>query len=315
MLKKIICIFLIFLFSFSIADAKEKIKLRADMQTDFILKEATKDVIFKTQKEIKFNEDFSIPKNSTVYAQNIQAQRERRWHKSGYIILKVLKYTPDENSNPVDISDKEIYLVARKYEKIDKKEATILATELIVMQAASVFAPGVDILYFFTKGAIQRKKDPNWFKAGVSNAYENSICWFWLKGKPIDLVIGDEVNLKGIEVEKAQKLKVQISKRKYKEDMRALKKDLKKEYKIVKKEELKEIKAIKKELKREQKEEYLEANQKEQDSFSQNKIITIEDVRAAVKISDLSDETAEYQNEDKIKKSFFRKRNRKNQSE
>jgi len=254
MIKKIICTILLFLVIAPCTLAKEKVKARASVQSDFILKENTKDIVFITYKDIKIDENTLIPSNSVIYAENIQAQRERRWHKSGYIVCKLMKYSLSQfDDETIDISDKDIYFVARKYEKVYKKEASIIATEIILSQGASFFAPGVDILYFFTKGAIQREKNPNWFKAGVSNAYENSICWFWLKGKEINLSQGNEIDLKKIEKDRAEKLTSQISKRKFKEDMRALKKELNHEFKIVKKSELKEIKKLKKEIKEEEK--------------------------------------------------------------
>jgi hypothetical protein len=142
----------------------------------------------------------------------------------------------------IDISDKNLYIIVRKYEPVNKKEVVITSTEIVLAQAASFFAPGVDILYFFTKGAIQRKKHPNWFKAGVSNAYENSICWFWLKGKPIDLNAGDEVKIKSIDKEKVEKLSKAIEKREIREakqrekrEIRLAKREAKKAEKLARK--------------------------------------------------------------------------------
>ena len=133
---------------------------------------------------------------------------------------------------------------------LNKKEAVILGIELTTLTAASFFAPGVDIGYFFIKGAILRKKHPNWFKAGVSNAYDNSICWFWLKGKPINLNVEDEIKVKEIKTEKAEKLIAAIDKRNQKEEIKTAKKIESKN----KKETKKQIKEEKKRLKQEVKE-------------------------------------------------------------
>ena len=129
----------------------------------------------------------------------------------------------------INLEDKEIYLTARKFEPIDPKEAVIIGTELAAAFSASYFIPGIDIAYFFTKGAILRKKHPNWFRAGVSNVYDNSICWFWLKGKPVELAENADVSLKGIDKERAYKLKSQIEKRKARQERRRLKKLQKKQ--------------------------------------------------------------------------------------
>lgn len=229
--KRVIVIFLLFIIAVLPVNAKDNIKLITHMDKRFYLSNIPSEVYFRTIKKITILNEITIPQRSIVTAEVIQAQKERRWHKSGYILCKIKSYTLEYTNETFDISDKNIYLVARKYEPVNKKEASILATEILLTQAASFFAPGVDILYFFTKGAILREKDPNWFKAGVSNAYDNSICWFWLKGKPINLNKDEKVQLKSIKEDKALKLKTQIEQRKAKQ----LIKDEKTKAKIMKK--------------------------------------------------------------------------------
>ena len=245
--KKILSVFLIMMLATSFVSAKSnKINLIADVESDLTIKttELPDEISFKTKEVRKITDDLSIPEGALVTLEIIKAQRELRWHKSGLILCKLKSYQPDLAQEPIDVSDKDLYLVARKYEKIDKKEATIIGIELVLAQGASFFAPGVDIAYFFTKGAIQRKKDPNWFKAGVHNAYDNSICWFWLKGKPFELTEGEMVQIKTIKPEKAEKLSSKIDKRTArferqaekriaKLDKKQLKKDLKNEKKMV----------------------------------------------------------------------------------
>lgn len=221
--QKIIAIFLIILITASPISASEKIKFVSKINHEFSLAEMPDTIEIVTSQDISANNELLIPKNSTVTADVMQAQKERRWHKSGYILCKLRNYTKENETVPIDISDKDIYLIGRKYEEINKKDATILGTELVLTQAASIvgslfifFAP-VDIVYFFTKGAIQREKDPNWFKAGFYNAYDNSIMWFWFKGKPIDLAENDSLQLKSIKEGKALKLTKKIEKRKAKQ--------------------------------------------------------------------------------------------------
>ena len=55
--------------------------------------------------------------------------------------------------------------------------------------------PGVDIAYYFVKGAIQNEKADTRLKSGVHNAYDNSILWIFLKGKPIVFNKGAYVKL------------------------------------------------------------------------------------------------------------------------
>lgn len=218
--------------------AEEPVKLIANIQGGFSTDAEVSEIYFKTIKKITIAPGVTIPQRSIIASEVLQSQKERRWHKSGFIVCKLKSYLVELTQTPVDISDKDLYFIIRKYEPINKKEATILATEIVLAQGASFFAPGVDILYFFTKGAIQREKNPNWFKAGVSNAYDNSICWFWLKGKPIELTENDLIQVKEINEYKAAKLKSQIDIRKMKKNLKDSKKQGKKELKELKKQRL-----------------------------------------------------------------------------
>jgi len=238
-LKKAISLFLLLSFVLLPAYAKNAVNYKAKMYSEFNIVDNNTNVIeFSSKNNLKISREVDIPPNAKIKAQIIESQKERRWHKSGFLVCKLLNFTLEGIT--VDISKYDAYLIARKYEPIDKKEAAILATELIVMSGAAFFAPGVDIGYFFAKGAILRKKDKNWFKAGVKNAYDNSICWFWLKGKPINLEKNDEIKLKYVETEEARDLSAKVT---YRKD----KIKFKKEKKIVKR----EIKEIKREIKQE----------------------------------------------------------------
>ena len=246
LIKKLTILLIAFMLTFSGAIAKEKIKFIALIDQDFSTTYMTEDVQIKTIRKLTLADGLIIPQRSAITAETIQSQRERRWHKSGYILCKLKNYQIETEETPIDISDKNIYMVIRKYEPVNKKEAAILGTEILLTQAASFFAPGVDILYFFTKGAILREKDSHWFKAGVSNAYENSICWFWLKGKPIDIDKGQLISMKDIKEEKVYKLKEQIEKRRAKQTIKDEKRAIKKEIKMLKAEQKEAIKAYKK---------------------------------------------------------------------
>ena len=238
-MKKINSLFLILIFVLMPVSAKNLVNSKAKVNTEFSIINETIDTIeFSPNENIKISRNVDIPPKANIKAQIVQFQKERRWHKSGFLVCKLLSFTLEGIT--VDISQYDAYLIAKRYEPINKKEAIITAAEIIIMQGASFFAPGVDIGYFFLKGAIMRKKHPNWFKAGVMNAYDNSICWFWLKGKPIDLSKNDEIKLKYIEPLEARDLSAKI---KYKKD----KISFKKERKIIKT----EVKEINKECKRE----------------------------------------------------------------
>ena len=228
------------------AIAKNVSTVRANVDKEFSIKskELPEEIQFRTITDKTIPDVITIPANSLINLEIINAQRELRWHKSGLILCKLKSYTPENSNIPVDVSDKDLYVTVKKYEEMNKKEASILVGEILITQGASFFAPGVDIGYFFIKGALQREKHDNWFKAGVYNAYDNSIFWFPQKGKNIELEVGDKVNIKDIKTKKAEKLMKAIEKRNTrfekqaenriaKKDARYMKKAIKNEKKLV----------------------------------------------------------------------------------
>jgi len=216
------------LFFFSMPlHAAEKNRTEVNILHEFNVNKAPDEVIFELKREAVFD-DVTLPGNSIITAQTLESQKERRWHKSGFIVLHVKSYEPPFEEK-INVEDKDIYLIAKKFKPIDPKEAAIIGTELAAAFSASYFIPGIDIAYFFTKGAILRKKHPNWFRAGVSNVYDNSIFWFCLKGKPIDLEENADVSIKEIKKERAYKLKSQIEKRKARQLRREQRRQLRKE--------------------------------------------------------------------------------------
>lgn len=238
-LKKTLVLFFIFCLVFSPAFAKETLKMYGNINQEFSTQNIPQEVVIGVAEDNTLPDGSVIPKDSKVTCEIMQVQRERRWHKSGYILCKLKSYTVEDEEEPVDLSDKNIYLAVRKHEPIDSKEAAILTTEIIITQAAGIvgscfifFAP-VDIAYFFTKGAILREKHHNWFKAGVHDAYDNSIFWFWLKGKPIELENSQAVKIQSLSEKKAYKLNSQIAKR----NEKLARKEAKKQAKLELKEE------------------------------------------------------------------------------
>ena len=229
--------------------AKNTVRAQARMTSDYSIGEnAPIEIKFMPGRQVNFGRGVIVQSKSIITAEVYQAQKEKRWHRSGFVICKLISYTKPDSEEEIDISNRDIYMVARKYEPINTKEAAILSTELTTTTIASVFLPGADIAYFFTKGAIQREKHPNWFKAGVSNAYDNSICWFWLKGKPIDVQSGDEIRLVSIKKTRARKIKAKADKKTAKQEKKIAKKTIKKELKAAKKETKKRQNKVKSKL-------------------------------------------------------------------
>lgn len=216
--------------------AHERKIIHGDVDTEFSLyyKDLPEEINFITSEEHVISGVGVIPKHSEVTIEIVTAQRERRWHKSGFILGKLKSYQWEDADAPINLSDKDIYIVMRKHERVDGLGATLFATEYILWQGVALFAPGVDIAYYFTKGAILREKSPNWFKAGVHNAYDNSLCWLWLKGKPITLYPDDEIAAKRITPKKAEKIQHNAEKWSAKQEVRFNKKIDKKDRKYAK---------------------------------------------------------------------------------
>ena len=246
-LKKIFTFLIVFTFVMTPVLAAENIKMLADVNSKFDLhsQDLPKEISFVVAETKSIPDIITIPEDSVVTVDIVNAEIERRWHKSGFIIGKIKSYQPEGMENPIDISDRELYVVVRKYEPVNAKEAWILGTEIVVMSGASFFAPGVDVGYFFLKGMITGDYHPNRFVSGVHSAYENSICWFWLKGKPIDLAENDLATAKGISEKKAKKLIKKVEKRNLKREIKYNKKIAKLDKKIAKR----EYKNAKKEVK------------------------------------------------------------------
>ena len=235
-LKRNIIFTIIFALTFTPVFAKDSIKMLADMDSGFTMhiQDFPEEISFVVAKSQTIPDIITIPEDSKVVVSIIDAEVERRWHKSGIIIGKMKSYCPEGVEIPIDLSDKDIYVLIRRFEPIDKKEAWIIGTEIVVMSGASFFAPGVDVGYFFLKGAIMGNKHKNRFLSGVSNAYDNSICWFWLKGKSIELQPNDLASVKSISKEKATELISKVEKRNAKRAEKYNKRIVKLERKIEK---------------------------------------------------------------------------------
>jgi len=173
--------------------AKCKVKLQASVMQDFSVERLDKDISFKLNTPFKINKDLTIPQGSIIVAHVYYVKPEKRLHKSGYFLCLVTNYKQEDSKKFVDISQDNICFRCKRFDKLDKKDATITGVEITATTAASFFVPGVDLVYYFLKGAIQNTKAENRFKSGVHNAYDNSILWVFEKGAPIDLKSGDNV--------------------------------------------------------------------------------------------------------------------------
>ena len=231
-MKKLLAIILLFIITFLPVCAKNLIDTTGIIKQDFSMSAPLPKIInFTPYEDIIINDKTTIPKGSQVSAEILKHQKELRWHKSAFLVVKVLSYKLEKQKKPTKIKGEDVILVVRKYKRYDGRAASIIATEIIASNAADFFAPGTGFAYFFLKGAAVRDKHLNWFKSGISNAYDNSIFWFILKGKNMELDENDEIKIEYFEQEKLDKTIKKVEKRELKQEKKSAKQKIKNEKK------------------------------------------------------------------------------------
>lgn len=193
-MKKGLVLFICFMFISMPAFAVRGVKFIVESCCDFNPKEVVAtNLTFKTESEVQFDSDLIIPENSLITAKFISSKSERRFHKSGFFTCKLVKYTKD--GQDVYVKNRNMKMIGKRYDKVDGVEAAETGAEFTATTVAGFLLPGVDIAYYFIKGAIQNTKADTRFKSGVHNAYDNSIMWIFLKGKPIVFAKGDSLSI------------------------------------------------------------------------------------------------------------------------
>lgn len=210
-MKKIIAVILMLMITFMPVSAEDFPKIVATMNSEFRIAKKTENIEFTLNEDLYIDENTTIPKYSKVNAEIYKSQVEKRLHKSGYFIC-ILKNYITEDSQYNDISKKGIYLIGRKHEPLDPVDIATTGAEFTTMTLVGILIPGSDIAYYFVRGAVQRNKHHNWFKSGVSNAYDNSVFWLFEKGKPINLKSEDEISIMQITKEDAEEIKNEMEK-------------------------------------------------------------------------------------------------------
>lgn len=206
-MKKIILMLLLVLFLVpNGAYAYKKTKVNALIKEIGVDNDNRQIIYLKTEGDSELKNIAYLPEKAMIKAEVCLVQKEKRWHKHAYALLRLIEFVPDESDESVNLYDDNLYLVARRYIPVDFPDAAGTGIELGATTAASFFFPGIDIAYYFAKGAIKRDNNPNWFKSGVSEAYDNSIFWFIQKGRTIKLEEEAEVQLKTISSRKVNKL-------------------------------------------------------------------------------------------------------------
>ena len=141
-MKKFIIIFLISIMTVLPVSAKSPVRAQARMTSDYSIGEnAPIEIKFMPGRKVNFGRGVNVQSKSVITAEVYQAQKERRWHKSGFVICKLMSYTEPDSDEEIDISNRDIYMVARKYERIDPKEAAIIGTEITTTSIASINIP------------------------------------------------------------------------------------------------------------------------------------------------------------------------------
>lgn len=194
-MKKILVLFFCFVYISVPAFAAKGVKFLVESCCDFNPEHiAATQLTFKTDSEVEFDENLTIPEDSLLTARFISSTREKRFHKNGFFTCKLIKYT-NKDGEEIYVKDRNLKMIGKRYEKIDGVEAAETGAEFTATTVAGFLLPGVDIAYYFVKGAIQNTKADTRFKSGVHNAYDNSIMWVFLKGKPITFSKGDSLSI------------------------------------------------------------------------------------------------------------------------
>jgi hypothetical protein len=237
-MKRLLILLMIIVMGIMPVSAKNNGIIPAKMASIFSTTGQTPSVVaFSPNRNLKINDELTLPSRAIIAAEVYRFQKEKRMHRHGYIVCRLLSYKDPDSNEVIDLLSKDIFVVARRRSNLELGEAALTGVELTVTTAASIPLPGVDIVYYFTKGAILRGNNPNWFKSGVSEAYDNSIFWFFLKGRTIDFEKGDYVDIKHIGKEEVLKLRDKIDENQIKTEQREAVKFIKKQKKIAKAEE------------------------------------------------------------------------------
>lgn len=171
-------------------------KLRAVILSDFDENNNLPVAAFKLSEPLLLDDFKELPAESIVNLNVFDVRSEKRFHKSGYFRGCLINYQIPAETEVYILEGEQVCFLGKKYQAIDKVDAAVNTAEFAAATTAGFMIPGSDIIYYFTKGAIQNKKGPNRLKSGVINAYDNSIFWVIKKGEPINLKNGDEVILR-----------------------------------------------------------------------------------------------------------------------
>ena len=106
--KKFLVLIFIFTLTFSPVCAKEKLKMYGNINHEFCTDVLSDKVSVRLNEENIMPDGTVIPAGSVLTCEIMQVQKERRWHKSGYILSKLKSYQSAGDVEPVDMSDKNI---------------------------------------------------------------------------------------------------------------------------------------------------------------------------------------------------------------
>ena len=194
-MKKILVYIFIFCIFVQPVLANDKTKTIGQMQNELTTETIGKSISLSLITPWCIDETTNIPQDSTINIYIENSSKEKRFHRSGFFLGKIISYTEPNSNSTTNLEKNNILVVGRKYEAVKGSEVAKTGTEITATTIAGFIIPGSDIVYYFTKGAIKNEAGTR-FKSGVHCAYDNSIFWFILKGKPINLQKGDFVILK-----------------------------------------------------------------------------------------------------------------------
>lgn len=113
---------------------------------------------FKLNEPLLLDNFRELSTESIIKLNVFDVRAEKRFHKSGYFRGCIISYQIPSEKEVYFLDGEQVCFLGKKYEAIDKVEAAVNSAEFAATTAAGFMMPGSDIIYYFTRGAIQNKK-------------------------------------------------------------------------------------------------------------------------------------------------------------
>ena len=184
-MKKLLVLFLMFLFSCAFAD-NVMVKCLDDFEES---KNLRVEVV-----ESAYSEDLIFYKNDIINAKVVDQVEAKRLKRKGYLIIKPISI--ERNGETILVKNKDLSAKVVGYSKKDWKKIGEKAGLSAGLKVGSHFVPGFSQMFYFSKGVIKPAENESRLKSGVEEVYENSPFAYLEKGQEFSAKEGDLLILK-----------------------------------------------------------------------------------------------------------------------